>query len=82
MNYAQEYIESNKLKAEVCDRINYMRIYKKIVKPAEIVSDRGHRITEYYKTLEVTSLIEWQFQFPDIPKPTLKAKRSWHSFKN
>ena len=40
MSYIIEYIKSNNLKKEVFDDIKHIRLFKKIIRPVELVGDR------------------------------------------
>ena len=77
-----EYIKCNKLKSEVYNQINHVRLYKKVVLPIELVRNQSRVVTEYFKTLEAESLIEWKFQFLETLKPIAKLRKVWKGFKD
>ena len=47
----------------------------------KLTGTRGRQTTECYKKLEAKSILEWKINFPEIPKPTIKAVRAWDWFK-
>ena len=76
MQLVVEYIQQNKLKLEIFDQINYVRLYKKVILPVELIGSNGRIVTEYFKEIENKSMLKWVFNFPDVSKPTLRSKRT------
>jgi len=52
-----------------------MRLYKQIIIPAEMVRSRGEK-TECFSRIKAKGIIKWKIKFPQVNKPTIKAKRS------
>ena len=61
MKYTVEYIQQNKLKVEVFNQINHVRLYKKAVLPIELIENQGRILTECFESIEASSLLEWRF---------------------
>ena len=75
MQLVVEYIKQNKLKSEIFDQINYVRLYEKAILPVELIGSNRRIVTECFEEIENKSMLEWVFNFPDVPKPTLRSKR-------
>ena len=58
MNYTVEYIKQNKMKAEIYDQINHMRLYKRAVLLVELIEKQGQSIIECFESIEAKSLLE------------------------
>ena len=58
MSYKKDYIRINKLQSKVFNHANYIWLFKKALISAELVSDRGSKVTYYYEMVEAISQIE------------------------
>ena len=52
MQTANKFIAEKKLKHSKWDKINHIRLQKKMIIPAELVGGRGRKQTEAYDKLE------------------------------
>ena len=76
MQLAVEYIQQNKLKLEIFDQINHIWLYKKAILPVELIESNGRIVTECFEAIENKSMLKWVFNSLDIPKLTLRLKRT------
>ena len=81
IEFVIEYIKEKKLKNEVFDQINHIRLYKKIILLVELVRDQVLATTECYDRIEAESIIEQKINFPPILKLTLKVAQEQNKFK-
>ena len=72
---AVEYIQQNKLKSEIFDQINHIWLYKKAILLVKLIESNRRIVTECFEVIENKSMLKWVFNFPDIPKSTLRSKR-------
>jgi len=82
MDYAVKYINENELSEKLIPPINYMRYYKRMILPCEVIGMRGRSKTFQFECLEALSCILWRNKFDPIPKPSLKTKEIWKDFLN
>ena len=73
MEFVIEYTKEKKLRNEVFDQINHIRLDKKIILQAELVGAWGLATTEYYNRIKVESMIEWK-NFPPTPKSSSRIE--------
>ena len=58
IEFAAKYVKEKKLKNNMVDQMNYVRLFKNIIIPAEIVGARGLATIEYYNIIEEKSILE------------------------
>ena len=60
MQYMVDYINQNKLKAEVYDQINHIRIFKRVILSVKLIGYQGRAPTECFKVIETLSILQWK----------------------
>ena len=81
MDFAEQYIKESNLKVEVFDQINHVQQFKSMLIPAELVGARGRDRTDAYDNIKSKSQLKWNFNFPNVNKPNVKAMRAQDKFK-
>ena len=81
MEFVAEYVKEKGLKNDSIDQINHVRLFKKIILPAEIIRARGRATIECYETIEERSILEQNIELPPIEKFNIKVIQIWNKFK-
>ena len=55
---ARQFIKEKELKVHCFDKINYIRIHKRMILPVELVGARGRKQTEICDKIEARSLLK------------------------
>ena len=80
MDYTKEYVEESHLSTKILPPINYIRIYKKIYLPYELIgTNRRYEIKKMRNQLE-RRFVEQNFKFPSMPRPSHKSITLWRQF--
>ena len=76
MDLASQYTS----KIEILKSLNLCRLSKKIIYPFELISIGKRKRTSSYLNKEETSQIKWDFEFPQVMKPSGKSWKYWETF--
>ena len=55
-----QFVNKNDLKQQYFDKINYIRLHKKIILLVKLVGVRARNLTEAFNKIEVKSLLKWK----------------------
>ena len=58
MEQARDFVKEKELRVNCVDEINYVRLYKKILLPTELVGGRKGKQTEAYNRIDKVSLLK------------------------
>ena len=80
MDYAERHVENEQLSFKMLAVINYVRIYKKLHLPCELIGALGRTKTKQFKHVEEKSCIRWRTSFPEVMRPSKKSIERWIKF--
>jgi len=80
IDWAREYIKNEKVPINKLERINHMRIFKKMYLPCEIVGRKGNKILLEQKEPMKASCFGWKTKFPVVNKPSKKTIDEWNAY--
>ena len=81
MEFAEEFITSEKKEISELQMINIVRNYKKMYLPVELVGIRGVNQTSVYNDIKERSSIRQKWDFPPIKPPKGKKVTIQNNFK-
>ena len=80
MDQVKEYVKDEKVPIEKLARLNYMRNFKKMYLPCELVEiDGSSESVEKRNHLEI-SCIRWKMNFTEVKKPSKNTVEEWNKF--
>ena len=80
MDYAVEYAKRENAADGEREAINYVRIYKNMILPFEVVGFRGGQETKEYRNMFEKSSVRWKVSFNVVPKPRKRLIEIWTEF--
>ena len=80
MEIAQEYIIEKQLDYSVLNKINIVRLWKKVYLPVELVGCYRKNKTKAYEHINEISITKWSFPFTTVPKPRDNQIIQWNRF--
>ena len=80
MEYAIQYVESNKLPKQMLYQINFVRLKKAVILPAELVGFQGRKQTSCYRNLHESSSINWRITKEINESISCKQRKIWKEF--
>ena len=73
MDLVVKYVKTKELDSEVISALNYIRLYKKMCLPCELVGLKGRSKMKQHHCENEPSCLRWKTQFPSVPKPSKKS---------
>jgi len=80
MDWAREYIKNEKVPINKLERINHMRIFKKMYLPCELVGFKGQNVTKEMREWNESRAIRWKVMFKEVIKSPKILVEVWKEF--
>ena len=80
MEYAMKYVELNQYQKHVLYQINFVRLKKGVILPAEIVGFNRRKQTACYRNIEERSSIDWKITKEMKEDISCNQRRIWKDF--
>ena len=78
---AEEFVKEKEEKLRIYNKINHVRLQKKMIILAELVGIRGMQSTQCFDNINEVSLIKWKIQFLIVKKLSIGVVRKQNQFK-